>query len=100
VSVELVIEDLSRIKEETRDPFDMGCLAGALDLIRELDRQRVSAEMIAPLLEQLTAQAEKWEAMADLYQSGSPSRYEFLARAGAFTDAAVLVSTWAAGVQS
>jgi hypothetical protein len=57
----------------------------------------ISAEMIAPLLEQLTAQAEKWEAMAGQYQSGW---YEFQARAGGFADAAVLVSTWAAGVQS
>ena len=35
-TVDIVIDDLERIKEETWSAFDMGCLAGAIDLIREL----------------------------------------------------------------
>jgi hypothetical protein len=58
--------------------------------------------MIAPLLEQLTAGAELAQAQADAgVGQGFPSVVAFHdGRTSAFTDAAVLVSTWAAGVQS
>jgi hypothetical protein len=56
--------------------------------------------MIAPLLEQLTAGAEMADAQASAASlEGFPSVVAFLdGRKSAFTEAAVLVSTWAAGV--
>jgi hypothetical protein len=55
--------------------------------------------MIAPLLEQLTAQAEL---AAAAVKPSSPTYWQGFrdGQAAAFTDAAVLVSAWAAGVQS
>jgi hypothetical protein len=62
----------------------------------------ISAEMIAPLLEQLTAGAELADAQAGAAEyEGFPSVVAFHdGRTSAFTDAVVLVSAWAAGVQS
>lgn len=48
---EIVIDDLERIKEDTWSSFDSGCLAGAVDLIRELttERNALIERLSAPL---------------------------------------------------
>lgn len=61
-TAEIVINDLERLKEETDSPFDAGCLAGAVDLIKQL----VAADAEGPL---------------DPYQSPwTPAEQERLAR--------------------
>jgi len=45
--VDIVIDDLERIKEGTDSSFDSGCLAGAVDLIHELAAERDALRAIA-----------------------------------------------------
>jgi hypothetical protein len=71
--VDIVVDDLERIKDDTNSSFDAGCLAGAVDLIKELAAER---DALRAALADLTDDYPAFSALRSALQDNSSSPVE------------------------